>query len=102
MSQNKMKPLKIFGCEYRVERYEDLTSMGRCWSKKQLIQIESGLSKSHEYSTMIHEILEAINWHLQIGLDNKDISQLETGLYQVLIDNGVDLSPLLEELNKGD
>jgi hypothetical protein len=44
-------------------------------------------------STMVHEVIEAISAHLDLKLPHETISALETGLYQTLTGNGVDLSP---------
>jgi hypothetical protein len=48
-------------------------------------------------SIIIHEILEALNYHLELELPHRTISALESGLYQTLHDAGVDLQLLLKE-----
>jgi len=38
-------------------------------------------------STLIHEIIEALNTNLDFGFEHRVILQLESGVYQVLVDN---------------
>ncbi len=45
---------------------------------------------------MLHEILEVLDERMELGMEHRVIQSLEAGLYQVLNDAGVDLSPLLE------
>ena len=92
--------MKILGYSYQVQRSghsDDLGASGRCHQLKQTIQIASNLTKEGAQSTLLHEILEALNYHLQLELGEGVIMSLESGLFQVLADNGVDLSPLLRE-----
>lgn len=49
---------------------------------------------------MLHEVLEALNYHLNLGLAHPAIQALEGGLYQVLTQNGVSLKPLTRELGR--
>jgi hypothetical protein len=43
----------------------------------------------------LHEVLELLNHHLGLELRESKILALEAGLYYVLTQNGVELSPLL-------
>ena len=70
--------------------------MGRFHAKSQSIQIANDINQQQDESTMIHEAIEAINYHLGLELEHKDITALEAALYQVLTDNGVDLAPLMD------
>lgn len=68
------------------------------------LQIElppSYVPESVRISTLIHETLEQLNDQLEIGLEHRQITALEAGLYQVLTDNGIDLTPLLKEVEEG-
>lgn len=51
------------------------------------IFINSDQAASQQESTLLHEIIENINWQLNLGFEEKTICQLEAALYQVLKDN---------------
>jgi hypothetical protein len=51
-------------------------------------------------STMIHEILEAINVQLELKLTHRQISCLETGIYGTFKGMGINMKPLINELEK--
>lgn len=91
--------MKILGYDYVLEYGADADSMGawgRCHPKTQIIQVANDLTEQHAQSTMLHEIIEALDYHLQLGFEHKSKMSLESGLYQVLSDAGVDLSPLIK------
>lgn len=96
--------MKILGYTYTIELGSDSARMGgnygHCMCGKQVIQIANDLNREQENSTIIHEMIEAIRYHLGIKLEHNQIMALEAGLYQVLTENGVDLSPLLAELRE--
>ena len=59
------------------------------------IKIAEEIPDSNKHSTLVHEILEGLNLHLGLRLKHNTIIALETGIYQSLTANGVDLSILL-------
>jgi len=90
--------MKILGYEYAVDQslpYDQIGTFGRCNTKELLIQIASDINPQQQTSTMIHEALEAIICHLELQVPHNEIMAIEAGMYQFLIDNGVDLTPLL-------
>jgi hypothetical protein len=90
--------MKILGYNYTFDMtrsHHDIGAMGRCNSETLLIQVADSMSVQQQESTAIHEIIEAINFHLQLEMPHPTISALEASLYAALKDNGVDLSPLL-------
>ena len=99
--------MRILGYDYKLIVDGDqhsIGSLGRFHAGAQEIQIAEGLGPDQRASTVIHEILEAVNYMLAIGLKHKQVTGLEVALYQVFTSNGVDLTPLLAELDgkKGD
>lgn len=89
--------IKVLGYTYLVhtdKTQNEIGSMGRCGVSTQVIQIASDLNEEAAISTVLHEIIEAINFHLKIDLNEQQISSLEAGLYAVFVDNGVELGPL--------
>lgn len=97
--------MKILGYRYQLQ-LDDFTGSditGQCDTNTQVIRVRRGIEPAQQASSMLHEVLEALDVHLALGLPHRAVAALEAGLYQVLVDNGVDLAPLLSELHtKGD
>lgn len=92
-----MDKIKILGYDYCIKRdatVDEIGASGRLHGRDQVIQIASDLSEEGYISALLHEILEALNWHLELELEHRIIMSLEATLFQVLVANGVDLSPL--------
>jgi hypothetical protein len=92
--------MKILGYTYKVNCEVDnrnMNGIGRLRSDSLQIDISGDVAEGQKMSTLLHEIIEALNYHLALGIQHQKIMALESGLYQVLIDNGVDLSPLMVE-----
>jgi hypothetical protein len=62
------------------------------------ITICTGMVKQNQESTMIHEIIESINWQLGMHLKEEQIIRLEIGLYNTLKNAGIDFAPMMKEL----
>lgn len=95
--------MKILGYTYRVVEDADsdaIGAYGRHLAKKHIIQIASDLPTQQKESTVLHEIIEALSYYLELGLAHSVIMSLEASLYQVLTDNGVSLAPLAELIEK--
>jgi hypothetical protein len=95
--------MNILGFNYTVTADVDADTMGafgRFHSKCLRIQIPSDLCDQQKISAVLHETLEALNYHLGMDLEHKIIDNLEAGLYQVLTENGVDLVPLAKDVLK--
>lgn len=52
-----------------------------------IIRLNKNKCPSQIASTLLHEIIEALDMNLGLGLEHKQIVGLEAGLYQVLKDN---------------
>lgn len=98
--------MKILAYDYKIKAesapVEKLAFMGRHNGGDLNIIICTGMPRQNQESTMIHEIIEAINWQLKVNLREQQIIFLEIGLYNVLRNAGVDLRPLMVELKEGD
>lgn len=95
-----LSKIRILGIDYTVN-YCDMrkqhgrTDVGAVDPLGCAIVIDSSLnSEAHGKSVLLHEILEALDYRLELGLDHKVITQLEAGLFQVIRDNP-ELIPLL-------
>ena len=84
--------IKIGGLNYRVSQVENLArdngALGRCCGNSRTIEIDSNLDEQVKEKTLIHEIIEAINFENQLNLEHWKISVLESSIYQILKDNG--------------
>lgn len=93
--------MKILGYEYKLVDDGDVDSMGafgRFHSKSQKLQIAKDLCEQQIVSTTLHEIIEALNYHLEWKLEHSVIMGMEAALYQTLCENGVDLRPIAGEV----
>jgi hypothetical protein len=68
--------------------------MGRHNAKTMTIQIANDLQDQQRISSVLHEILEAIIFSMELKIEHPILSALEVSLYQVLVTNRVDLAPL--------
>ena len=95
--------MNILGYSYQLVENVDsdfIGAFGRKHVKNQIIQIATDLVEQQRVSTVLHEIIEALNYHLELELEHSKIMALEAGLYQVLTENGIDLNPLIKELER--
>ncbi len=98
--------MKILGYDYKIDLSKSLADMrgnsGFCYFDRQCIEVAENLPEELKSSTLLHEIIEAINYHLSIGLKEEDVMRLEAGLYQTLKDNGVNIDTLVYNDKKCD
>ena len=102
--------MNLLGHEYKVELTDDtnkigtslngLPNVGLFNSGTQTIYINKNVPKSNQEATLLHEIIEGINYHFEMNLKHSSIMQLESALYQCFQANGVDLSPLFKSKGK--
>ena len=101
-----MTDLTLLGYKYKLDMSRPLSDMngnvGFCNFDRKYLQIANDLEKDQQESIFIHEIIEAINYHLELNLEHPQIMGLEVGLHQVLSDNGVDLGVLFTRSDNGD
>jgi hypothetical protein len=99
--KRKAVRMKILGYEYTLVDDGDSASMGafgRFHAKSQKLQIAQDLHEQQIVSTTLHEIIEALNCHLEWKLEHPVIMSMEAALYQTLCENGVDLRPIAKEI----
>lgn len=92
--------MKIFGRNFVVKK-EDLTTeglFGQINMRDQVIRVEEKLHREMQMETVLHELIEAVIIANEITLDHPVLSALDAGLFAILIDNGIDLSPLIKEI----
>lgn len=85
------KNIKIGGLYYKTLEVKDLardhSALGRCCGNNTTIELDSELKDSVKEKTLIHEIIEAINFEYELDLEHPKISILASAFYQVLVDN---------------
>jgi hypothetical protein len=83
--------INIMGVDYRLELVKDCgkmnDNMGTWEAKTGMIQLLDGMPKDVQASTVLHEIIHALSFHMSLDLDEKQTKGLESGLFQVLKSN---------------
>ncbi len=97
--------MKIFGFRYKVVEDIAINNLGLkavADSDAYIIRLSVGMSDQQKIATILHEIVEAAKDH--VGLADKFehpwIDMLEMSILTIMVDNGVDLTPLLNGVNK--
>ena len=86
------KTLKLFGHEYKVEYVDDWQDPLGCAKfdgQQLLIRIDNNMPKSRREEALLHEIMEAINYHLEIELEHNKLCAISEVLYGILKTNGM-------------
>ena len=86
--------LRILGHDYTVEERDDLGAFGKASLSYGRIYLAPDITPEQRTSTLLHEAVEMMNVQLELNMTHSAIYGVETGMYQFLTENGVDLSPL--------
>ena len=87
--------LDILGQMFIVKKNKALSDetgsvlCGSSIAAKQEIHINTSFPQEVQECTLIHEIIETLNTLLEMEMPHKNISSLESGLYQVLKTNNL-------------
>lgn len=88
-----IKNLRILGVDYPVE-FTDMMKVGGnsdagCMDSSgcKIFVSNNVNSPQHQRSVLLHEIIEALNYRLELGFQHEKITQLEAGLFSVFRDN---------------
>jgi len=93
--------VEILGYEFKVIVNSEMRGLcGACNSASQNMYVHERIHDQAKISTVWHEILETINTMLELGFEHNQICSLEAATYGALVNNGIDLSPLLELLEE--
>lgn len=86
--------IKILAHTYNIEMAPNMflesNSMGTCCSNLLKIKIASCTPESQQADTLLHEIIEALNYQLELSLEHNVIASLTAGLLAVIRDNSID------------
>jgi hypothetical protein len=96
--------MKILGYNYKVVADEEIdkNAAGKVSFQTQIIQICPTICDEQKVSTLLHEIIEVLNYHNGWKLEHSIIMSLEATLYQALTEGGIDLSPLAKNIESKD
>ena len=77
---------KVYSITY-IENSDAIESNGVCKNDTLSILIADELPPDEERDTLLHEIVHAVDNQISIGLTEKKVRQIATGLMQVILDN---------------
>lgn len=87
----KNRNLKILGHEYTIKVSNkpllERSTVAMVCSNTLSIEIAETAPISRQTEGLFHEIIEALNYHLELGMEHNKITALSEGLYQVFADN---------------
>ncbi len=96
-----IETIRILGLDYAIEltdRRTGLGNAGQILNTQALIQLDKEVnSPEHLKSVLLHEVIEALKYRLELNLDHNIIVSLESGLFQVLTDNPEFVKLFLED-----
>ncbi len=87
------KTIKICGHRYKIKLLKDrikedgMENPASSFSRTNTIWIDLNQAESRIETCLLHEIIEMLNYELELKLEHRTMSELESGLYQVLKDN---------------
>lgn len=81
--------IKILGHEFTIMMVDlsEAETYGYMNPNTNIMRLNKNKAQSQIDSTLLHEILEAVNHNLELQLAHNQITSLEASLYQVLKDN---------------
>ena len=93
------RKIRVLGHDYSVEVTKDAMyengALGLCCNNTQRISISDGIKDDAKMSCLIHEVLEAVKFQLNLGSADGDedafphhiLSQISTAIFCVVRDN---------------
>lgn len=87
----KNRTIKILGHDYKLEMSSkpllERNTVASVCPNVLSIEISDSFPQSRKEEALFHEIIEALNCHLELNLEHHKIASLSEGLYQVFKDN---------------
>lgn len=90
MAAKKPAPIttvRIIGKAYKLLEVENLDNFGLCEDDKQQISIRKDLPSAGWADTVIHECAHAIDFNMKLGLTERQVHCIGSGLWALLADN---------------
>lgn len=94
-----MNSLRILGKNFQIFWEEKVAddAIGMCETHRQTIRVETGLPRETEEDTLFHEVIHAVDETLGLGLSERQVIALASGLLAVYKDN----KPVIDEYFNG-
>ena len=88
------KKLKVFSTMVTINEVSGLTAevrnLGQYSALGNRIDIDISLPEEIKQQTLLHEIIELVDHHLEIGIpEHRMITQLATALHQIITENNL-------------
>src|SRR5882724_10806013 len=83
---------------YEIEVVAGKVYLGKCDFRKKRIRLSNRLRGAELLSTLIHELLHAVEHEFAIPLKHSVVYKLEEAILSVCSDNGIVLLQLLDQL----
>jgi hypothetical protein len=89
------KIIKILGKTYSVEQVQQSplkineTYSGLIEYSTQTIYIDKDIPRENKEETLLHECIHGIDYHLALGLSEKQVVRLSTAIYQLINENDI-------------
>jgi len=87
-----LKTIHILGQEFAIKYKRDKKKrdyIGKCFPNANKIYLVKDLSQDKLEETFIHEIIEAINFNLELKLKHRQITALAVAIYTVFKENNL-------------
>lgn len=82
-----LESIRIIGKTYKLLNVDNLDVMGLCEDEKQQISIRNGMPLENWADTVIHECAHAIDFNMKLGLTERQVHCIGSGLWALLVDN---------------
>lgn len=79
--------INILGHKYKIVQVDDMENLGTCNTNDCIITLNMSQSDSQLLDTLLHEIIEAFNIHLEMKLKHRNIQALGACFHQVFNEN---------------
>lgn len=90
-----MTKINILGIDYLVVFDDDneaiKDNLGCVDLDHQIIYIRNSINDQMKVSTLLHEVIEAINFQLELNMPHRVICGIEVGINQVVTENSINL-----------
>jgi hypothetical protein len=81
------KKIKVIGKTYTVSENTEMDHWGRCTYGKILISYDPNQHATQLKDTILHEVIHAVEYSMQLDMDEKQVHAMSTGILAVLLDN---------------
>jgi hypothetical protein len=85
--QTPVPTVRIIGKSYKLLEVEGLDVFGLCEDDKQQISVRKDMPIESWADTVIHECTHAIDFNLKLGLTERQVHCIGSGLWALLADN---------------